>query len=94
MEFHAFSRGTLVVKQISLQIISLYKCIKLIFFSCLLEKSFFSLPIHVCTASPPIILLVDQLKKIVYCRIHGGLISRWPHQKTSTLDDVIARNGT
>ena len=25
---------------------------------------------------------------------HGGMINRWPHQKTSTLDDVIARNGT
>ena len=25
---------------------------------------------------------------------HGGMINRWPHQKTSTLDDVITRNGT
>ena len=25
---------------------------------------------------------------------HGGMINRWSHQKTSTLDDVIARNGT
>ena len=25
-------------------------------------------------------------------RHHGGMINRWPHQKTSTLDDVIARN--
>ena len=25
---------------------------------------------------------------------HGGMINRWPHQKTRTLDDVIARNGT
>ena len=25
---------------------------------------------------------------------HGGMINRWPHQKTSTLDDVTARNGT
>ena len=28
------------------------------------------------------------------CPAHGGMINRWPHQKTSTLDDVIARNGT
>ena len=25
---------------------------------------------------------------------HGGMINRWPHQKMSTLDDIIARNGT
>ena len=24
---------------------------------------------------------------------HGGMINRWPHQKTSTLGDVIASNG-
>ena len=26
--------------------------------------------------------------------IHGGMINRWPHQKESTLDDLIARNST
>ena len=25
---------------------------------------------------------------------HGGMINRWLHQKTRTLDDVIARNST
>ena len=25
---------------------------------------------------------------------HGGMITGWPHQKTSTLGDVIARHGT
>ena len=25
---------------------------------------------------------------------HGGMINRWPHQKTNTLDDVLARNST
>ena len=25
---------------------------------------------------------------------HGGMINRWPHQKTSTHDDVIAKHGT
>ena len=26
--------------------------------------------------------------------LHDVMTNRWPHQKTSTLDDVIARNGT
>ena len=25
---------------------------------------------------------------------HGGMINIWPHQKTTTLDDVIARDVT
>ena len=25
---------------------------------------------------------------------HGGMINRWPHPKTNTLDDVIAKNST
>ena len=32
--------------------------------------------------------------RTVNTAVHGGIINRWPHQKTSTLDDVIARNST
>ena len=38
--------------------------------------------------------LLRHLRFDLVSSTHGGMINRWPHQKTSTLDDVIARNST
>ena len=61
-----------------------------------MDMEHFAKPKFECGCCEMLVVRVCGLRQnfYVYSLYHGGMINRWPHQNTSTLDDVFARNGT